>query len=99
LRIEKMVHPIEFFAEVKIHSNDAALSELDGAIGVVLGRSQNEETGAWGYAVYIEGHDDVWDVPSEALQPTGRMRSREDFYDGTSLKVRVDPRSGEGGRE
>jgi hypothetical protein len=67
-----------------------------GHEGAVLGRAQNEN-GKWGYAVALYSDDKlVWDFQEDELEPTGRKDRRESFYDGTTIRVQVDPDTGEG---
>jgi hypothetical protein len=61
----------------------------------VLGRAQ-DESGNWGYAVFIYAANEVWNFREDELEPTGKMDKRENFYDGSSIGVRVDPDTGEG---
>ena len=63
-----------------------------GREGAVLGIAVNEETGWVGYAVQLyDDLDEGWDFTEDDLLPTGRMDTRETFYDGSSMRV-----SGEG---
>lgn len=79
----------EFYEVVTVKSGSAS-----GLEGAVVGRAQEENR--WYYAVYIYEHGEVWSLPEEYLEPTGRTDERATFYDGTSVKVRVDPETGEG---
>lgn len=75
-------------------TNDQRNAEIVGARGCVLGMAQCEESELWYYSVSIEGI--CWSVAEEKLSKTGEFRSRSDFYSGESIRVRVDPATGEG---
>ena len=67
-----------------------------GSEGAVLGMAQNDD-GLWYYAIAL--YDDsnlVWNFREDELEPTGRHDRRESFYDEASIRVRVDPETGEG---
>jgi hypothetical protein len=66
-----------------------------GYEGAILGMSQND-LGKWGYAVFLYEENTVWDFQEDELEPTGRKDRRESFYDGTTIRVQVDPDTGEG---
>jgi hypothetical protein len=85
----------KFYEVVKVVSSRPALSEINGQEAAILGIVQNDG-GQWLYSVQILESEDGWDVVENELQPTGRMMAREDFYDGDSVTVEVDPVSGEG---
>jgi len=81
----------KFYEVVTIASNKPSLKEINGQEAAVMGMAENDN-GQWCYAVNILDSDDGWDVMESDLQPTGRMMSREDFYDGELVKVEVDSR-------
>jgi hypothetical protein len=85
----------DFYEVVTISSIDPQLQDIVGNEGVVLGRAESSD-GSWTYAIKVSNVKEVWMVPHDALGATGRKLSREDFYDGSSLKVSVDPKTGEG---
>jgi hypothetical protein len=68
---------------------------LLGAEGAILGRAQGDDN-AWSYAITFDGEDSNWMFMEADLEPTGRSKRREDFYDGSSVKVVVDPVTGKG---
>jgi hypothetical protein len=78
-----------FFEKVLVNSQNQEKEEVHGQIGAVLGRVQTEN-GAWYYTVYIYSKDVSWCLFEHELLPTGEQARREDFYDGCSLRVRVD---------
>ncbi|MFQ3245975.1 MAG: hypothetical protein ACI9SP_002624 [Arenicella sp.] len=85
----------DFYEVVKVVTSRSELTEINGSEGAVLGMAQNDH-GDWLYAVHILGSDEGWDVMENELVSTGKMMSREDFYDGESVVVEVDPITGEG---
>jgi hypothetical protein len=79
-----------FYERVRVLPNLAELAEIHGATGTILGRS---EDGApeYGYGVFIDAAEIVWDVPESSLESLGEIKKRADFYDdNVSLRVRVD---------
>ncbi len=85
----------KFYEVVMIVSNKPSLAEINGEEAAIMGMAENDD-GQWCYAVNILNSDDGWDVMESDLQSTGRMMSREDFYDGESVTVEVDSITGEG---
>ncbi len=80
----------ELFEEVRIEPRRDAeddVTALRGRIGVVLGVSQEPGHPPAGYAVSVDGLDETWCFDPDDLASTGNMRSRSDFYDGTSIRV------------
>lgn len=89
----------DFYEIVKIKKTDFTVKNgIDGLKGAILGKADNED-GHWFYAVNIYGNDEGWDLPEECLESTGGFTSEEEFYDGTSIHVKVDPETGEGNIE
>ncbi len=78
----------EFYQEVQVRTSDPKKSHLNGRIGVVFGRTETSENTSWGYGVQLQ--DKCWFFYEYEIQPTGRQFRREDFYDGSSVRVRVD---------
>lgn len=72
-------------------SND--LAEIAGQEGLVLGRA--EEDGCRVYAVSLSTGE-TWQIEEKDLETTGEVRSPDDVYSGKSMKVSVDPETGEG---
>ncbi|WP_197999428.1 Imm31 family immunity protein [Gimesia chilikensis] len=87
----------QFYEVVVVEAgSDQSLRGISGEEGAILGMSQDEETGCWGYAVSLFSTQETWDVSESQLIKTGRMKQRSDFYSGDSIRVIVDPESGEG---
>lgn len=63
-------------------------------VGFVMGRCEDDEHN-WHYSVQLEGKTTNTMFRESELESTGEVGSREDFYDGNSLRVRVND-SGEG---
>src|SRR4051794_21777343 len=85
----------QFYEIVKTKLDPALPKEVIGLEGAILGMAE-ETDGIWGYAVHIYALDALYDIREPFLEPTGRSSSREEFYDGSVLKVLVDPETGEG---
>jgi len=80
----------EFFEVVRVEPSAEAPDEvqrLRGRVGAVLGRSAVEGQEPTSYAVDLDGVDDVWSLDAWDLVSTGQFRRREDYYDGTSIRV------------
>ena len=92
-----MKNKFNFYEVVKVITNLDKLKEINGSLGVILGMSQNELTDEWIYGVSIDKDEGlVWSIKEKYLQSTGEKRSREDFYSGETIRVQVDPKTGEG---
>jgi hypothetical protein len=85
-----------FFEKVRLDSPAATKAAVQGQIGAVLGRAQGDD-GTWHYAVHIYATGICWSCSEHELSPTGEHADRADFYDGTSVRVRVDE-TGRGSR-
>lgn len=81
---------------VVVDNNNESLQALIGREGTILGMAQEEESEEWGYVVSIESIGETWDIAERYLESTGKFRKRSDFYSGESVKVKVDPKTGEG---
>jgi len=42
------------------------------------------------YALAVEGREEVFSIEGARLQSTGKHRPREDFYDGSAVRVTVE---------
>ena len=90
-----MKNRFEFYEVVRVESCIPKYQEVNGHEGVVLGMAQSEDQ-SWSYAVQIFQPEDGWDIPESELISTGRVMKRENLYPGNSVRVEVDPESGEG---
>ena len=57
--------------------------------GTVLGRVRDDDGTEW-YSLAVDGRADLISVEGARLHPTGEHRQREDFYDGSTLRVSVE---------
>lgn len=76
----------EFYEKVRVVCAD---NSLNREVGAVLGRSQDEK-GGWHYAVAFCSEDKCVMFAEEDLAATGEFTERQEFYDGSSLRVFVD---------
>ena len=79
----------QFYEIVRVASSDPELTEIHVERGAILGVSENDN-GTFGYAVFIYRDEICWDLAEGELEATGVFSRREEFYDGTSIRVRVD---------
>ena len=68
---------------------------LVGERGVIFGMVQ-ADNGQWLYDIRLEKKNDKYTIRECDLVSTGIMKKRSDFYTGEAIKVRVDPKTGEG---
>ncbi len=80
----------DFYEQVRISTDDARTRHLNGRNGVVLGRTETTDGYSWYYTVAIDGDPEGWCFFERELEATGRQFKREDFYDGSSIVVKVD---------
>ena len=83
----------EFYEVVRIEPRSGADTELEqmrGRIGAVLDKQSEDGEQPTGYAVSIDGLDECWCFAPEDLVATGRRRRREDYHDGSSIRVSED---------
>ena len=80
--------PFAFYEVVVIESSRPELRDVAGERGVIMGMA--EEDGQWSYAVSIESRGTSWSVFKSDIKSTGEVRRREEFYDGSSIRVSKD---------
>lgn len=85
----------KFYEVVKVVSEQNTLREINGLTAAVLGMVQGDQ-GKWRYGISVFDTDEGWDVMESDLVATGSHMKREDFYDGSSIQIVVDPETGEG---
>lgn len=85
----------KFFEVVRIESAPEGFEHLCGQAGPILGRTECED-GSWTYSVSLEDIGETFLLSEGALSSTGKFVKREDIYDGSSVRVSVDPETGEG---
>ncbi len=86
-----------FYDVVEVIGGRRNIASLVGRRGAVLGMAQSDD-GQWSYAVQMLDDGDGWTIPEAELKATGEAMCREDFYDGSSIKVEVRPQSRKGTR-
>lgn len=91
-----MAPKFQFFEVVKVKVLPQIPPEIHGKRGHIAGMSESEDGSAVGYAVFIYDLEVVWDIEENFLESTGEMTTYEDWYDGTHIKVIVNPETGEG---
>ena len=79
----------DFYEKVRVNSQMPENATVNGEIGAVLGRAQTED-GTWYYTVNVSSSQTSWCFFEYELSPTGEQASRDDFYDGSSVRVSVD---------
>jgi hypothetical protein len=80
----------QFYEEVRVQTSDPLKSHVNGALGAVVGRTETEDNTSWYYAVDLHQISEGWCFYENELESTGRIFNREDYYDGTSIRVQVD---------
>jgi hypothetical protein len=75
----------KYYEEVIIKSERKEIEEINDKIGVIFSDPDMDYI-----AVYFTDLEEVWDVKSNELKSTGKFFKREDFYDGSSISVKVD---------
>jgi len=91
-----MKNQLEPFDLVKVLENSFSIKEgISGEIGIIQtdGSPYEGET-IWG--VYIDQKEEMYMLKDSQIKPLGISVSEEEFYDGTWIKVAVDPDTGEG---
>jgi hypothetical protein len=68
------------------------IAGLEGAIMGITPPDEIEEGQELAYSVFIDAVDSSWALNESELEPTGRKARREDFHDGTSIRVSRDGR-------
>ena len=79
----------QFYEIVRVASSQPELAEIHGERGAILGMSEDDQ-GTFGYAVFIYRDEICWSLTEDELEETGEFSRREEFYDDTSIRVRVD---------
>ncbi len=82
------IEPLPFYAQVRVVQHKGVPVEVVGRIGYVLGRAQLKG-GQWNYSVYLGGLNESYSLPHGALEPTGEILTRDEFYGPDKLRVVV----------
>jgi hypothetical protein len=80
----------DFYEIVQLSSESGRKASLNGQTGAVLGRALSDDGLSWSYAVHVYTTGTSWSFNEDELSPTGRHAKREDFYDGSSIRVILD---------
>lgn len=96
-----MKSKFDFYEIVKVFSSKKELKVINHKEGVIIGKSQDEEDPQiFYYAVDIINDageiEDGWSIEEIDLQKTGKKADREKFAYVDSVKIVVDPDTGEG---
>jgi hypothetical protein len=91
----------DFDEVVKVVSTAKSLEKINGKFGVVVGVAQSEENPdyfTYGICFYDDNGElgNVWRVPEKDLEPTGKKIDPESHQSTTRVRVKVDPKTGEG---
>ena len=82
----------DFYEKVRVQSSDPEKAHLNGEIGTILGRTETDDQKSFLYAVSIDSYRRTWALFEHELESTGQRAKREDYYDGSSVRIRVDER-------
>ena len=85
---------LEFFEKVRISTQNPEKTSIDGGLGAVLGRAQNE-SGSWVYSVHVYAAGESWFLEEGELQSTGEFDDAGNFYDGSNIRVPADNENSE----
>ena len=80
----------EFFEVVRVEPRPGAASwvqALCGQVGAVLGQSRDEGQEPTAYAVSLDAGECTYMFDAGDLVAMGEKRTREDYYDDTSIRV------------
>jgi hypothetical protein len=80
------VERFDFFERVRVVTRDPTKAAIDGLLGAILGKVQNED-GSWCYGVFIYDLNRVWYCSEAELVSTGEFDARDTFYSGESIRV------------
>ena len=86
---------LDLYDKVRVSSELPAHTSINGAEGAVAGVAIGDN-GEHFYAVFIYKTERVWSVSEKYLVPTGSKDKMETFFDGTRIRVEVDPETGKG---
>jgi hypothetical protein len=81
---ERLMQNFDFYMEIRVsRTTETESGGIADVTGVIMGVSEGSIGPS--YSVSIDG---IWHMVAESdLTPTGRVFSRDDFYDGSSIKV------------
>lgn len=76
----------EWYEKVRVNSDDPARAQINGELGVVLGKAQADD-GSWTYGVHVYRTQIVWSCCEDELTATGEFDRRDSFYNDDSIRV------------
>lgn len=82
----------DFYEKVLVQSSDPAKAHLHGEVGVILGRTETDDQKCFLYAVLIDSSGRTWSQFEYELESIARRAKRDECYDGSSVRIRVDHR-------
>ena len=91
-----MENKFEYYEIVKIKSDNPELLKVNGLEGAILGISEAEDSNQIAYSVHVFKLQTSWFIFEDDLVRTGRRSRKEDCYTTESVRVRVNPKTGEG---
>ncbi len=92
-----MKSKFQFYDVVKIISENPKHVSLKGKLAVIRGKVKNEETGVWSYGVSLYKKESfITRFYEEELEFVKKRADPRDFHTSESIKIRVDPETGEG---
>ena len=77
------------YEEVKVNSSKKNLEEINGKLAVIVSDPSTEPDDEY-LTVFVLKDEECWCVSKHDLDSTNRFYKHEDFYDGSSIKVKVD---------
>lgn len=81
---------------VVISSESEELKEIYKSKAIIRTVNQNE-VGSWSYSASVNADDGLlWCFEEGEMQSTGQYKKRSDFFTDETVKVLVDPDTGEG---
>ena len=85
----------KFYEIVKIIQDDSIPKKYWNTEGSVLGMVQNDED-FWVYTISLFIENELcYEFYENQLESTGKSKKRNDFYDGTKVKIKVDSKTRE----
>jgi hypothetical protein len=69
----------QFYEKVRVRSDDANLSTINGELAAILGRISDQQ-GCWSYAVHVYRDGNCWSCNEADLETTGEYDLRSTFY-------------------
>jgi hypothetical protein len=91
----KKHRPLPDFARVKVVASPDEFAELAGEEGIVLGGGAVSGNGHT-YTVLVPSSGETYYLLGQALEFTGRVMRESEVYSKESVRVHVDPESGNG---